>query len=149
MKGSLAVVPPTLRLLQQLAGSLGKRDLDECIAAGHTDALGALQACVRAPGESHVALTPDGAPQAIFGCTVSGRIWMLGTELVATKYVRVFLKESKRVLAAFQLEHETLHGLIDQRNTTHQRWLKKLGFLISEKPFATGPAGHPFLYFVR
>tara|TARA_S200000501_G_scaffold212111_1_gene199318 strand:- start:230 stop:724 length:495 start_codon:yes stop_codon:yes gene_type:complete len=80
-----------------------------------------------------------------------GRIWMLGHETMTDDYkdVRDFLKYSPIELQKFHCNYPLLYNYVDERNTTHIKWIKWMGFSIIKKHATFGAAGTPFYEFVK
>jgi hypothetical protein len=128
-----------------------KADVDEVRAAAGLDP---VQALISGFQDSTPCYTAEwkGEPFLMFGVVpvdeVSGAIWLLGTPKV--KEARVaFLKESKRVVAAFHDEYPLLFNYVDARNTVHIRWIKWLGFQFINKHPNHGYEGREFHEFIR
>ncbi len=91
----------------------------------------------------------DGKPLAAVGDTLHaigvGVPWMVTTNHIA-KHRRVFLSDSRRVLADMQRRHGLLFNYVDVRNKDAIRWLAWLGFTIGDAvPY--GVHGLPFAQF--
>ena len=69
----------------------------------------------------------DGEAVAVLGVSNEGLIWMVGTPKLIRQR-REFLRGSKRFLKALKdLGFTRIFNHVDERNTTHIRWLKWLG----------------------
>lgn len=100
-----------------------------------------------------------GAGIAIIGVTPSpkhgpevGVIWMLATSLLTTwpamrgllKLTNGFLSECRDVYG-----YQMVHNLVDERNTVHIQWLKRIGATFIKRHPEAGPLRLPFLEFVK
>ena len=80
-----------------------------------------------------------------------GRIWMLGHKTMTDDYkdVRDFLRYSPIELQKFHCNYPLLYNYVDERNTTHIKWIKWMGFSIIKKHATFGKEGRPFYEFVK
>jgi hypothetical protein len=91
-----------------------------------------------------------GEPQAIFGISepqeLGSQIFMVGSaSLVAQP--KWFLRTSSQIVGGWaRLSKETggLYCWVDDRNVTHMRYLRHLGFEIAETRASFGPKSLPF-----
>ena len=93
-------------------------------------------------------------PCAMFGVVPlddeTGSVWLLGTdELTATPLRREFLRKGRGFVDNLHNYRPLLSGFIDERNTLHVTWLKRLGFTIINRHPKFGFEQRPFLEFVR
>lgn len=88
-----------------------------------------------------------GAVPAGYRC---GRVWLLGSdELTQNPLRKQFIRESHLFLHSLNQLYPLLFNTIDERNTTHIRWLKWLGFSFINRIPSFGPEQRPFLEFVK
>ncbi len=93
----------------------------------------------------------DGVPEVMFGVgdinvlTRTGAPWLLGTDAVTTHYV-AFLRRSVDWREQLLQRYRVLMNAVDDRNTASKRWLKWLGFTLSE-PISMGKRGGKFRVF--
>ena len=90
----------------------------------------------------------DGNPVCMFGVTPGAPLsgcgipWMVGTRHL-DRYAVLFLRRCRPVVEEMLSHFDLLHNYVDSRNVRAVRWLKWLGFEMSEpKPY--GPFGVPF-----
>lgn len=76
-------------------------------------------------------------------------VWLLCTPAV-TKSSRAFLRLVRRYVRDLSLRHGLLYGYVDDRNALRKRWLKSLGFTITDERAPAGLAhlNIPFRLFV-
>lgn len=80
----------------------------------------------------------------------SGRLWMLGTdELVSKQMRRQFIVEGPMYFRGVERMYKVLHNHIDERNTTHIKWLRWLGFTFIRRIPEHGVQRLPFLEFIK
>lgn len=77
-----------------------------------------------------------------------GRIWLVGTDELVSK-PKFFIKESRRYLVGLERMYKLLHNKIDERNTTHIKWLMLLGFTFIRRIPEHGVQRLPFLEFTK
>jgi hypothetical protein len=93
----------------------------------------------------------DGVPAGMFGVgdlnilTRRGAPWFLGTDAVEANR-RAFLRHSVHWRDQLLQRYDVLMNLVDDRNTASIRWLRWLGFSLSE-PFIVGFEKRPFRLF--
>lgn len=82
----------------------------------------------------------DGKPEMIFGVgtvSVIGSVacpWLVGSDIVPKKHTGTFLTASREFVSVLQAKYSTLQNLVHAENRESVRWLKWLGFELSE-PF--------------
>lgn len=146
------VVPATEEHARVMAPNLREADKAEIAAMTGSYPLTALlrglqgDVCI-------VALTPEGDPFLMAGVAPSrfpeaGYVWMLGTDVIATRFSLPFLRHGREYFDAFHDVYPLLHNYVDARNEVHIRWLKWLGctFIQTRR---MGVQGRPFHEFVR
>lgn len=132
-----------------LAAAMRASDIAEVRACGHEP----LEAARRSVAQSLLCWSAfaDGELCCIIGCApislVSGigSPWMLGTPALDAQS-RVLVRLTPRYIATMLKAFPHLVNHVHARNTTSVRWLKRLGFTLSEAaPFgALGEAFHRF-----
>lgn len=150
---NVTIRPATLADCTNVASRLRAEDVAEAAAASGLPAEYAIKLCLLHDEKVSVACI-DGNPEMIFGCSgddFTGRPWMLATPLPFTpRWSRVFLKSSADVVENdWQARFPLLTNFVDERNVTHIRWLRWLGFAFIARHPTYGVAGIPFLEFVR
>jgi len=126
-----------------LAPLLRPEDTAEVLASDSHTPLEALAA-----GE---VLTPrpytveiDGVPAAMFGVTVHGVVWLLGSAAL-TADRRWFMRTSRKVIDVLGQRHSLLYNAVDIRYMGALRWLAHLGF---RRHGVTWINGHEFLVLI-
>lgn len=125
-------------------------DRDEIAAGSGYSAAKALAFSLRKSSVAYTAMI-DGVPEIMFGVgdinvlTRTGAPWLLGTDAVTTHYV-AFLRRSVDWREQLLRRYRVLMNAVDDRNTASKRWLKWLGFTLSE-PIPMGKRGTLFRVF--
>ena len=136
----------------QLFAHLRATDLAECQAYGRGDTAAGIEASVHRSALCWTGLI-DGELAAILGCapinmlTGIGSPWMLGTP-VLDAHQRVLVRETPEYIARMLKAFPHLVNFVHAKNTTSVRWLRRLGFSLSE-PAPFGPLGEPFHRFEK
>lgn len=98
------------------------------------------------------AILADGAPVAIFGVSPyphvrgQGCPWMLANDKIESIWMFVLRKTKEYVFGPMLKEYESLFNFVDIRNKASIRWLKWVGFHISN-PIPFGVNGEMFCPF--
>jgi hypothetical protein len=80
----------------------------------------------------------------------AGRLWLLGTDELVSKPMRLqFLREGRAYLRGLERMYKVLYNKIDERNTTHIKWLRWMGFSFIRRIEHYGCEGRPFLEFIK
>ncbi len=131
-----------------LGPRLRQADLNEIHAATGRYPVDVLRESAESSAPSCTIIDNDGHIAGMFGCTAEGQVWLMGSkELVQNPLKRQFLRECRGYVDA--LPYPLLWNVIVARNTVHLRWLKWLGFTVSETPILYGPFHFPFYQFTR
>ncbi|MSR15352.1 MAG: hypothetical protein EXR86_12470 [Gammaproteobacteria bacterium] len=134
--------------IEQIAANMRQVDIDECWAQSGTTVREGLRTSLKLSTTARVVCV-DGTPGAMFGVLDhrehGGQLWMVGTNLIAT-HKRACLECSRREIAEFRTVYDKLWNYIDARNVHAIRWLRWLGFTLSE-PVEHGPFLKPFHLF--
>lgn len=109
-----------------IARNLREADRRELETISGRSALEAVWVSWAASERTWVA-TIHGEPAVVFGVGQGGVVWMVGTDAISKAKVEVF-KLSQRILGELLDMYGYLHNFVDERNTLHVRWLKRLGF---------------------
>lgn len=117
------VIPATARHARAVALSLRQADRDECALLGH-DPEHAILESVKA-SESYAVMS-DGVPVGLFGCSSTGIIWMVGTDLLVLNR-RELIAGAREFLDRWLMVHDELWNCLSSRNTTHINFLRHLG----------------------
>ena len=112
------------------------QDVDECLAAGHSDM---RQVLAHGVAKSTWACTAavGGVPAAIFGVAPlspnlldpTGVPWLLGTDLVP-QHQRALARLAPRYITEMLRAYPRLMNVVHARNTVSLRWLERMGFSI-------------------
>lgn len=134
----------------ELFAHLRASDLAECRAYGRPDIAAGIASSVNRSALCWTGLV-DGELAAIIGVapinmlTGIGSPWMLGTP-VLDAHSRVLVRRTPEYIARMLKAFPHLVNFVHAKNTTSVRWLRRLGFSLSE-PVPFGPLGelfHPF-----
>lgn len=148
----LVWVKPTDSLVEEVARNMRKEDAEEVWASDHQTPLEALQMSLEVSAYSAVAVVDSGDPIAVAGLrngdllTGCGVIWMLGTELSATRYKKEYLIQGKKIIDEALTVYPRLVNRVHSKNKGSIRWLRRMGFTVGD-PFPHGPERelfHPF-----
>lgn len=94
----------------------------------------ALRQGLQVSHECYTAVLEDGTPAAMFGCCSTayphlGGVWFLAsTEAEKLMYGRDFLTLPPVFFDNWHKKYQNLFNIVDKRNQTSLRWLKRLGF---------------------
>ncbi len=95
----------------------------------------------------------DGEPIAMGGVDASipnvGTVWMTSTDAILKHRTKFLREECKPMLAHLHQDFPILTNMVDARNTLHQRWLRWLGFVFTQKIDKWGARSVPFFEFAR
>lgn len=123
-------------------------DRDEIAAASGKTPAQALAFSLRKSSIARTALV-DGVPEVMFGVgdinilAGVGAPWLLGTDAVERHYV-AFLRGSVDWRDQLLARYPTLKNFVDARNRASVRWLRWLGFTLSEPISVRGHEFHLF-----
>ena len=139
----------------ELAANMRQEDKEEVLAYSGSSPQEALFYCFFNSKPCMTMVGRKGNLMGMYGvvpCSPKvGRIWMLGHKTMINDYkdVRDFLKYSPIELQKFHCNYPLLYNYVDERNTTHIKWIKWMGFSIIKKHATFGAAGLPFYEFVK
>ena len=139
----------------ELAANMRQEDKEEVLAYSGSSPQEALFYCFFNSKPCMTMVGRKGNLMGMYGvvpCSPKvGRIWMLGHKTMINDYkdVRDFLKYSPIELQKFHCNYPLLYTYVDERNTTHIKWIKWMGFSIIKKHATFGAAGIPFYEFVK
>jgi len=123
---------PTPEAIYQLGNHLRPCDVAELSAVTHLSPLQAVQTSV---ANSHIdflwAYYADNTLLCIAGCTVSGNPWLLATPDL-DNHLQHITKEVRHQVRMMLKHWDKLSNIIDVRNRKTLRWLKVLGFTLTE-----------------
>lgn len=145
---SAHVVPARPIHIRRIARNLRAADRAELAALGR-EPLAALALSLRRSKRAWTIMSPDGQPIAMFGVgdvnilAGVGSPWMLGTAEIE-RHVMIFLRHCPYWVGQLLEDYTVLRNCVDDRNRLSIRWLKWLGFTMSE-PVAF--KGHLFRMF--
>jgi Type II secretory pathway, pullulanase PulA and related glycosidases len=144
----IEIVPARALHIRTIAKRMRQADRDEVLASSGKTPLEALRYSMRKSAFSWAVLV-NGRPEVMFGvCNMSvltdtGIPWLLGTDAIDRHYV-AFLRQSAGCLAQLSARYPILRNFVDDRNVVSIRWLRWLGFTISEPVHLNG---HDFRMF--
>lgn len=136
--------------VRSIARRMRQADRDELRASSGRQPADALIYSMRRSRLAYTALI-NGVPEVMFGAgdlnilAQSGAPWLLGTDAVPLHYV-AFLRGSVRWRGQLLRRYAVLRNLVDDRNHTAMRWLRWLGFRLSD-PVIAGVEQRPFRVF--
>lgn len=119
-------------------------DRDEVAAASGKTPAEALVYSLRKSSVAYTALV-NGVPEVMFGVgdinilAGVGAPWLLGTEAVERHYV-AFLRGSVKWRNQLLRRYPVMRNFVDDRNRAAKRWLKWLGFTLSDPVEMNGHA---------
>lgn len=143
----ITLEPATEADALELAPLLREADRAEVLALGR-DPVEALSVSVGRSAEAWTARDDGGAiicmggvvPASLIGPTASP--WLLGSPLVE-RHARTFLRETRRLVDRWSQEWPSLRNMVDARYERAHRWLRRIGFTVSE-PRPLPPTGAMF-----
>lgn len=144
------VVPASIEHIAPLAERMRAADVDEVLAASGRAPHEALEISLRKSALAWTALI-DGSPEIMFGVgdlnvlTLTAAPWLLGTDAVERHY-REFSRRSRDWRDQLLERYAVLRNVVDDRNEVSKRWLRWLGFELSD-PAALGVNGELFRLF--
>jgi hypothetical protein len=150
----IEVRPATGEDVKYLAARLRHQDVAEIVAASGLEPVIALgQGFVES--EQCWTVTYRGEPCCMFGVVESphvqwarfGRVWLLGTEKVQL-WSLTFHKLTAAWLRKMSEGYTILGNVVDERQTDHLRWLKRVGFHQIARHDQYGHLGLPFVELV-
>lgn len=150
MADNIALVPAEPDHIEAIAERMRQADIDEVLASSGRSPADALEYSLAKSAIAMTALVDD-RPEVMFGVgdlnilTQTGAPWLLGTEAVTEHWV-VFLRASLSWRNQLLARYQVLTNVVDDRNTVSKRWLRWLGFRLSD-PFPIGRGGAMFRLF--
>jgi hypothetical protein len=143
LAGEIEVVPATWLLGAAVAERMRAADRDEVWALHRHTPREAIELSMEKSRECWCARI-DGVPMAVFGCVPyqlmpeTGSPWLLAAEGIE-RHPGALVKMGRAYVAQWLQHYERLANVVDVRNTTSIRWLKRLGFTIGEEPIRVWP----------
>lgn len=137
---------------QQLASALRAPDRREIRAATGRSPLAVLRDGIAASNPSYAIVSGGHQIAAIFGvvpdklCADSGRIWLLGSDLVS-RHRLTLLRLSGSWLQHLHQRYRVLWNYVDIRNQLHIRWIRLCGFEFLRRVDHYGFESRPFYQF--
>ncbi|RJT42009.1 DUF2833 domain-containing protein [Mesorhizobium waimense] len=132
----IRIVPARAAHVRSIARRMRQADRDEVSAASGRSPADALIFSLRKSSHAWTALI-DGVPEVMFGVgdinvlAGVGAPWLLGTDAVDRHYV-AFLRRSVGFRDQLLRRYSTLRNFVDVRNRASIRWLRWLGFTLSD-----------------
>lgn len=136
MAADIQIVRARAAHIRTIAERMRQADRDEVWAASRETPVGALMYSLRKSSVAWTALV-DGRPEVMWGVgdinilAGVGAPWLLGTDAVE-KHSVAFLRRSADFRAQLLARYSVLRNFVDDRNTVSIRWLKWLGFKLSD-----------------
>lgn len=128
-------------------------DREEVEAVTGLSPQAALLGMVSRASQAFSLCTLDGEPQGLLGVSDVymtpgvGYVWLLFTDKLY-EHRTEFLRRCRGFLPILHAHHPMLLNYVDERNETHIRWIRWMGFTIIRRvPYGAGQL--PFLEFVR
>lgn len=145
--------PATVEDAVFIASRLREADRRECDALLALPPEQVLPQAVAAGQRVWTLHTAAGEPVGLYGVNPVeglpqvGTIWAVGTTGVTGS--RDLIVAAAACVDALNDEYPVLTNLMDARNTLHQRWLRRLGFVFLRRIESWGARGVPFIEFAR
>jgi hypothetical protein len=136
LAAEIEVVPARAAHIRSVARRMRQADRDEVFAASGRSPARALAFSLRKSTAAWTGMV-DGRPEVMFGVgdinvlASVGAPWLLGTDAVERNRV-AFLRISVEWRAQLLRRYSTLRNVVDERNHVSIRWLRWLGFTLSE-----------------
>lgn len=136
MAADIQIVRARAAHIRTIAERMRQADRDEVWASSRKSPAGALMYSLRKSSVAWTALV-DGRPEVMWGVgdinilAGVGAPWLLGTDAVE-KHTVTFLRRSTDFRAQLLARYSVLRNFVDDRNTVSIRWLKWLGFKLSD-----------------
>ena len=120
----------------------------------YADHLSILQKGLIRSGDHAWSMFVDGDLAGVGGVVPAGSLlggeegipWILGTDLLG-KHPGALTRAAKDYFDRVKDVYPVMANYVDARNTKAIRWLKRLGFVVSDKATSYGPYGMPFYRF--
>lgn len=136
--------------VDEIAARMRRADADEVMASGGYSPGEALRLSLAKSAIAKTALF-DGRPEVMFGVgdinilTQTGAPWLLATDAVHDNWPG-FLRSSLQWREKLIRRYQVLANIVDERNLASIRWLRWLGFSLSD-PLPLGKDGALFRIF--
>lgn len=146
----VTIIPAGADHIATIAARMREADRIEVMASSGSSPHHALMFSLDRSQRAFTALV-DGQPEVMFGVsdlnilTATGAPWLLGTEAVVT-HQRQFLRRSIWWKEKLFEGYDVLKNLVHDDNVVSKRWLKWLGFTLSD-PMPLGKSGEAFRLF--
>ena len=150
MKPVVTIVPAGMDHIASIAARMREADRTEVWASSRSTPHNSLMISLQNSRWAMTALV-DGQPEVMWGVadlnilTGTGAPWLLGTDAVEANY-RLFLRHSLQWKEKLSEQYQVLMNFVHDENEVSKRWLKWLGFTLSE-PFELGLDGELFRMF--
>lgn len=144
----IQIVPARAAHIRSIAKRMRKADCDEIAAASGKTPAEALIYSLRKSSFAWTAMI-NGRPEVMFGIgdlnvlAGVGAPWLLGTDAVERNYV-AFLRQSVEFRDQLLRRYPVMRNFVSDDNRASKRWLKWLGFTLSDP---VDMRGHPFRLF--
>lgn len=144
------IIPATMAHAEYISPRIREADRNEIWASHMAYPLEALRIGLKYSTYAFTGLA-DGEPVLIWGVAPAsllgrhGSPWMLASAKIDDPAITIrFLRESREQIVDFFQDYDILTNYVDARNKRSIRWLRFMGFQISEKPEPYGLAKMPF-----
>jgi hypothetical protein len=140
----IQIVPARAAHVRTIARRMREADRDEVVAGSGRTPAGALIFSLRKSSCAWTALI-DGVPEVMFGVgdlnilAGVGAPWLLGTDAIDRHYI-AFLRRSVDWRDQLLRRYPTMRNLVHDRNRAAIRWLRWLGFKLSDPVSLNGHA---------
>lgn len=150
---TLYIRPPAPGDATKLAAKARKADRNEVVGITGGPVTSSLEYGFHAPGEAWVvADKATQEPLLAFGVVAclpgTGTVWLIGADLKSSEAAQV-LRHGAEVLEGLQARWPVLLNVVDARNKTHVRWLRRHGFTLHTFTERYGAQGVPVFTFYR
>lgn len=136
LAADIQIVPARPWHVRSIARRMRQADRDEVFAASGRSPASALVYSLRKSSHAWTAMI-DGVPEVMFGVgeinvlAGVGAPWLLGTDAVERRYV-AFLRLSVGFRDQLLRRYPTMRNFVGVRNRASIRWLRWLGFTLSD-----------------
>jgi hypothetical protein len=136
-----------------LAPKLRVADIEELDAATHLSPWEVLHTGWYLGAPCRTFLSEEGEVVGMFGVTPipqtnDGVIWCLSSPELF-KMRKYFMRNCRREITEMSSGYDQVFNYVYEKNTTHIRWIKAMGFVMHPTPYPFGRYNKPFYYFEK
>lgn len=137
-----------------LAPKLREADIEELDAATHLSPWEVLHTGWYLGAPCRTFLSEEGEVVGMFGVTPMpqakriGVIWCLSSPDLF-KMRKYFMRNCRREIEEISRNYVKVFNYVYEKNTTHIRWIKAMGFDMYDEPISFGRLQKPFYYFEK